>query len=414
MRCTPVVRSLLGAGPRAARHPLRSVLEVTGPDAKKFLNGQMCKNVDALGGGYSGFLNASGRVLHTVFCIPSRKNTYLISHESGPDHPAGLMQLLPPFRLRAKIKLRDVSDEWDVWSAWGTEAAPEPTSTWRFGNGGAAERIWSWGEEGEGGPGGMGPPGMAPLNLGAGELGCWDLRAGFGPGGLGRQLFVPKGQRPSVLSSHELASSVEYDLRRMVLGVPEGSEIVPGTALPLESDMDIHGGVDVRKGCYLGQELTVRTYHTGATRKRILPVYLYPLADGPGGLATSPLSLESLDADLGSGPMVDLETLDSLSLAGATRSQVDITYTPPASAASKKARSAGRLLTLSHAAPGIGLGLVRLEWAGRTWDGEGTLSVELGGTRWGVWVSKGEAYAAALAATPPPRVQDDEEDMAHA
>lgn len=48
-------------GPRIARLPHRSVLEVSGPDARKFLNGQSCKNVEALGGGYSGFLNASVR-----------------------------------------------------------------------------------------------------------------------------------------------------------------------------------------------------------------------------------------------------------------------------------------------------------------------------------------------------------------
>jgi folate-binding Fe-S cluster repair protein YgfZ len=34
--------------------------------------------------------------------------------------------------------------------------------------------------------------------------------------------------------------------------------------------------VDFRKGCYVGQELTVRTYHTGMIRKRILPVLLQP------------------------------------------------------------------------------------------------------------------------------------------
>lgn len=28
------------------------------------------------------------------------------------------------------------------------------------------------------------------------------------------------------------------------------------------------------KGCYLGQELTARTFHTGVTRKRIMPVIL--------------------------------------------------------------------------------------------------------------------------------------------
>ena len=32
--------------------------------------------------------------------------------------------------------------------------------------------------------------------------------------------------------------------------------------------------MDFRKGCYVGQELTVRTYHQGVVRKRILPIYL--------------------------------------------------------------------------------------------------------------------------------------------
>jgi folate-binding Fe-S cluster repair protein YgfZ len=30
--------------------------------------------------------------------------------------------------------------------------------------------------------------------------------------------------------------------------------------------------VDFTKGCYLGQELTIRTHHRGVTRKRIVPV----------------------------------------------------------------------------------------------------------------------------------------------
>jgi folate-binding Fe-S cluster repair protein YgfZ len=46
-----------------ARLSRKSVLEVTGPDARKFLKGQTCKDVDALAGGYSGFLNASVRRL---------------------------------------------------------------------------------------------------------------------------------------------------------------------------------------------------------------------------------------------------------------------------------------------------------------------------------------------------------------
>ena len=36
------------------------------------------------------------------------------------------------------------------------------------------------------------------------------------------------------------------------------------------------GGVSFHKGCYLGQELTARTFHTGVTRKRIVPIKIKP------------------------------------------------------------------------------------------------------------------------------------------
>ena len=67
------------------------------------------------------------------------------------------------------------------------------------------------------------------------------------------------------------------------MGVAEGQgEILKETALPQESNVDYMGGIDFRKGCYVGQELTIRTHHTGVVRKRILPVQLYP-AEGDSG-----------------------------------------------------------------------------------------------------------------------------------
>lgn len=124
--------------------------------------------------------------MHTVFSVPSKANTYLISHEAG--HPSPLDKLLPPFRLRSKVRFKDVSEEWDVWSAWGSDGvysaeSPQPLESWRFGSGGAAERVWTW------------ENGVAPLGISDAEVGCWDLRAGWGAAGMGRRVFVPKGQK---------------------------------------------------------------------------------------------------------------------------------------------------------------------------------------------------------------------------
>jgi len=66
-----------------------------------------------------------------------------------------------------------------------------------------------------------------------------------------------------------------YTLHRILRGVPEGlDDIPPMQAFPMESNLDVMGGLNFRKGCYVGQELTVRTYHTGVVRKRILPVII--------------------------------------------------------------------------------------------------------------------------------------------
>ncbi|KAA8568184.1 hypothetical protein EYC84_008576 [Monilinia fructicola] len=68
-------------------------------------------------------------------------------------------------------------------------------------------------------------------------------------------------------------------------GVPEGQdEILRESALPQESNVDVMGGIDYGKGCYVGQELTIRTHHMGVVRKRIVPMMLIPDGEDMPGL----------------------------------------------------------------------------------------------------------------------------------
>lgn len=56
-------------------------------------------------------------------------------------------------------------------------------------------------------------------------------------------------------------------------GLSEGaSDHLTGISFPLESNGDYLNAISFLKGCYVGQELTARTYHTGVTRKRLMPI----------------------------------------------------------------------------------------------------------------------------------------------
>ncbi|KAI2506991.1 metallo-sulfur cluster assembly [Fragilaria crotonensis] len=63
-----------------------------------------------------------------------------------------------------------------------------------------------------------------------------------------------------------------YNVLRKFSGIAEGEELTGKTAL--EANQEWLGAVSFHKGCYLGQELTARTHHTGVIRKRIMPVIL--------------------------------------------------------------------------------------------------------------------------------------------
>ena len=148
---------------------------------------------------------------------------------------------------------------------------------------------------------------------------------------MGERIITSGDFNPENLETE--VEGVSYDVRRMMMGVAEGQgEIVKESALPQESNIDYMGGIDFRKGCYVGQELTIRTHHTGVVRKRILPVQIYPAE----GNSKPPDQL-----------VYDGGTKISLPPKGANISRVD-----------KKGRSAGKWL---GGVGNVGLALCRLE-----------------------------------------------------
>ncbi|VEU21370.1 DEKNAAC102493 [Brettanomyces naardenensis] len=70
-----------------------------------------------------------------------------------------------------------------------------------------------------------------------------------------------------------------YDLLRISDGIVQSSDY--GTSskqtLPFENNLDYMNGINYNKGCYVGQELTIRTYTSGVIRRRVMPVQFYLL-----------------------------------------------------------------------------------------------------------------------------------------
>ncbi|KAF8076317.1 Aminomethyltransferase folate-binding domain-containing protein [Lyophyllum atratum] len=256
-----VLQTLVRNIPTVAPVPNRAVLSLSGSHLSEFLNGITSSLVHEpiKGPLYTALLHAQGKVLYDIFLYTSSdaagKRSYLLDYDPRPSEAPPLMTLLKRYVLRSKVKIREVSEQYDVWAAWGN-STPEPQRQWTWARSGVVEPKWNAHEW---------PWGLKDESI-------LDRRAV----GMGRRFLVRKGTLPQETSDHELASSDDYTLHRILHGVPEGQVDMPAMqCFPMESNLDIMGGLDFRKGCYVGQELTVRTYHTGVIRKRILPVVIH-------------------------------------------------------------------------------------------------------------------------------------------
>jgi folate-binding protein YgfZ len=64
-----------------------------------------------------------------------------------------------------------------------------------------------------------------------------------------------------------------WHAKRIAAAIPEGPvDLTPERALMLEAGLDRLGAVDFDKGCYVGQEVTARTYYRGLVKRRLVPL----------------------------------------------------------------------------------------------------------------------------------------------
>lgn len=241
--------------------PNRAFIELEGADTVPFLQGLTTNNIRNLDEPssqwiYTAFLNAQGRVLNDAYIWPpaeqQARNSWLV--EVDEREGQNLLRHLKKHKLRSKLQIRLLErNAMRSYSRFHFDSSLKDS---------------------------LGDDGVAESQNKLDDI-------------LGDQLdgetntdnvIIPRGSRllsaksvENSISDHDLKRlSRAYHVYRVINGLPEGQgEIIRESALPQESNMDLLGGIDFRKGCYLGQELTIRTHHTGVVRKRILPVQLY-------------------------------------------------------------------------------------------------------------------------------------------
>ncbi|KDN52650.1 Aminomethyltransferase folate-binding domain-containing protein [Tilletiaria anomala UBC 951] len=314
--------------------PHRGVLSMRGRDTFKLLQGLFSNDVtklerrlkqqqawgevhDAL---YAALMTPQGRMVADVFLhLPAGSADddpeVLVEHDTriGPQ----ILSFIKKYKLRSKVKIADVTDEWQV--------------------------------------GQLLSPALGPHRL-ASEANALILRDNRAPK-MGFRVLSRKCTKLTFEPSDRHGEA--YTIHRILQGVPEGSQdILFEHAVPLEVNLDYMGGVDFRKGCYVGQELTARTHHTGVVRKRFLPISLYDPSEKP------PIALQvSRDFDRAlPKPGSEVRSSPAASAVSPTSSHAEGDSTP---AGSSRGRSAGKLYSGVH---NIGLACLRLEQVER-WVG---------------------------------------------
>lgn len=210
--------------------PDRALVTVTGPESAALLQGVLTCNVETLQAGEArlgALLAPQGKILFD-FLISRIPDGFRL--DTAIDRAADLAKRLTLYRLRAQVAI-----------------AVDPTV--------AVAAAWA----------------------GASPAAESDTVADARHVDLGARIYAVEG----AFSAD--ASEAEYHRRRIELAVPEGGrDYVYGDAFPHEALLDQLGGVDFKKGCYVGQEVVSRMQHRGTARTRILAARYTDEAPPPG------------------------------------------------------------------------------------------------------------------------------------
>lgn len=210
------------SGLKASLLPERGVLKVGGADARPFLQGLITNNIDLVEGNraiYAGLLTPQGKFLFDFFITADHDELLL---DCDAARAADLLKRLAFYKLRADVTLENLGATHSVAALWDGQVAPT---------------------------GAFPDPRLAAL---------------------GHRIVT--STPAETLKGLTQAMPADYHRHRIALGVGDAArDFEPDRSFPLEMNLDELNGIDFKKGCFVGQEVTSRTKRRGSVRKRLLP-----------------------------------------------------------------------------------------------------------------------------------------------
>jgi len=252
--------------PTFAELPGRALIAVGGADWRSFLQGLLTQDVETLAPGearFAGLLTPQGRLIWDLFVVGREDGCRL---DVAREHRAAMIQRLSLYRLRAKVEI--APDEAAVSALFPADAAT-PAS------GGASTAQILHRNAGE-----------VSRSDGGGVCGACDT-----PSSQGENLFVHDPRLPALgwrgygappPADAEIADEAAYEAYRLSLGVPGPADWGSEKTYPIEADFDLLGGIDFKKGCFVGQETTSRMKRRGQIKTRMLPIVFAGAPPAPG------------------------------------------------------------------------------------------------------------------------------------
>ena len=213
----------------------RDVVRVSGPDAERYLQGQLSQDVAALAlGGWAWALALSpqGKLDAFVRVYRAAAGEFILDTDAGMG-PALVARLLR-FRLRTKADVEQL--EWRVVAVRGPGAASAASATSAASAASATEAL------------------RVPFR--------WDGLSGYDL--LGADLGGPFAPDGAVVVGEDA-----YEAARIEAGFPKHGAELDERTIPAEAGL-VEASVSFTKGCYTGQELVARIDSRGSNVPRHL------------------------------------------------------------------------------------------------------------------------------------------------